>query len=188
MEKIHSNDVTNATVTRGASHYENVNLTGFYTAKCYDKNGNLKWEDTFSNLVTTQGKNNLLDKYLAGSAYTAVWSMGLIDNDTYSAVAVGDTAAVHAGWVEANVYNEGTRGTPSFAAASSGSKSTSADVSFSINSSVTVKGAFLCSNNTKTRTTNSGANDILYSAGLFSGGDKVLGGGDTLNVSYTASA
>lgn len=187
MEKISCNDTTTASVVRGSSHQENVNVSGFYTAKCYDKDGNLKWEDTFSNLVTTQGKNDLLDKYLAGSAYTAVWSMGLIDSTTYTGVDAGDTAASHTGWLEANTYSEGTRPAPTFAAASSGSKATSAAVVFSITASKTVKGAFLCSNNTKTYTTNGGANDILYSAGLFSGGDKVVANLDTLNVSYTAT-
>lgn len=188
IEKISTTDSTDASVTRGASFNEDVNLSGVYTATCIGSDGKIKWTDTFKNTVVTQGKNHLLDTYLAGTSYTSAWYLGLISSVGYSAIAAGDTAGSHAGWTEANTYSEGTRQAPSFSAASSGSKATSSDVGFSINASVTVKGAFLTSNNTKTSTTNGGANDILYSAGLFSGGDKVLGSGDTLNVSYTASA
>ena len=42
------------------------------------------------------------------------------------------------------------------------------------------QGAVLASNNTKAGTTG-----VLYSAGLFSGGDRAVQSGDTLNVSYT---
>jgi hypothetical protein len=52
--------------------------------------GELKWEDGFDNLVTTEGKNDIIDKYFKGSAYTAAWYLGL--KGTGSA-AVGDTLA-----------------------------------------------------------------------------------------------
>ena len=94
---------------------------------------------------------------------------------------MGDTSASHGGWTEDQSYSQGTRPAPSFAAASGGSKSTSVAVAFSINAGVTIKGCFLISNSTKGGTTG-----VLFSAGLFSGGDKILGNGDTLNVSYTA--
>lgn len=70
----------------------------------------------------------------------------------------------------------------SFAAASGGSKALSAAASFSINANVTIKGCILISNSTKGGTTG-----VLYSAGLFTGGDKVVQSGDTLNVMWTGS-
>jgi len=143
-----------------------------------------KWKDTICNLVTTVGKNNLLDNHLAGSSYTAAWFMGLIGATSYGAgPAAGDTSASHAGWVEATGYSAGTRPAPSFSAASGGSKATSSNVSFSINATETMKGCFLISNSTKGGTTG-----VLYSAGLFTGGDQPVVNGNTLNVSYTASA
>lgn len=143
-----------------------------------------KWQDTICNLVTTVGKNNLLDNHLSGSSYTAAWFMGLIGATSYtSGPAAGDTAASHGGWVEAQGYAAGTRPAPSFSAASGGSKATSSNVSFSINATETIKGCFLISNSTKGGTTGT-----LFSAGLFTGGDQPVVNGNTLNVSYTASA
>lgn len=146
-----------------------------------------KWNDRAVNLVTTVGKNLGLDTILAGSSYTAAWFVGLISNTSYTAVAVGDTMASHSGWLEAGIanaptYSQGTRPAPSWSAASAGSKSTSAALTFSITSTGTVKGCFL-----NTVSTKDGTTGTLYSAGLFTGGDKVLANGDTLSVTYTAT-
>jgi hypothetical protein len=186
--KVEPNTMADASVTRGAGVGEGLTVSGYYTVSCVDENGVIKWVDEFSNLVTTVGKNDLLDKYLAGSAYTAAWYMGLISSTSYTAVAAGDTMSSHTGWLEAGAtynptYSQAARPTPAWSAASSGSKATSAAVSFSITSSGTVKGAFLNSVSTKDGTTG-----VLYSAGLFTGGDKVVSSGDTVNVTYTASA
>ena len=142
----------------------------------------VKWVDTIHNLVTTAGKNDALDKYLAGSAYTAAWYLGLISSTSYTTGPnVADTAASHSGWTESTVYSQSTRVAPSFGAASAGSKAASA-AAFTINGTDTIKGCFLISNSAK-----SGTTGILYSAGLFSNGDKPVGSGDSLNVAYTAT-
>jgi hypothetical protein len=182
-EVIKSTTHADATVVRGASNMEEVNVTGKYVAQCFDVHGNLKWEEEFSNLVTTQGKNDLLDKYLGGSSYNAAWYLGLISSTGYSAVAAGDTANTHTGWNEFAGYSQSTRVAPVFNAASSGSKATTSAAVFSITSANTVKGTFLISNSTK-----GGFSGILYSAGLFTGGDKTIANGDVVNVTYTASA
>jgi hypothetical protein len=150
-----------------------------YHVECLDKDGKLKWADDFMNVVCTGGKNDLLDKYFAGSSYTAAWYFGLIDSDGYTTgPAAGDTMSSHGGWAESTEYSNANRVTISFAAASGGSKATALASAFNINATTTIKGAFVTSNNTK-----GGTSGILYSAGLFSGGDRSVISGDTLNVS-----
>lgn len=183
IEKSNANEQAGATIHAGAGINEQAHASGRYVIECRDKDGNIKWVDFIDNLVTTGGKNDALDKYLAGSAYTAAWYVGLISATTYTTgPAAGDTAASHGGWAEDQNYSQATRPAASWAAASGGSKALSAAAAFSINGTTTIKGCFLIGNSTK-----GGTAGILYSAGLFSGGDKAVANTDTLNVSYTAS-
>ena len=178
-EKINPVDSCAVAVAQGAAQSETLAATGVYTVECFDADGNLKWSDQIKNLVVTVGRNDLLDKYFSGSAYTALWYLGLINSGgTYSA---GDTMASHATWTENTGYAAATRPAPTWNSASAGSKSTTA-TAFAINATGTIGGAFLTNNNVKGGTTG-----ILYSAGNFTGGNRSVASGDTLNVTYTAS-
>jgi hypothetical protein len=207
IEKINTGDSTNLTVTRGGSSVEPVELRGVYNAVCYDKNGNEKWSEAFPNAVTTQGKNALLDRYFGGGVISAgtqggpfantnanrfTWYMGLIVSNNYSAIATADTHVSHAGWIESGAtnglapgYSQATRRKLTFSASSSGSKATSNAVVFSVDRAGTIKGAFIANSAVKASIN---ASAVLYSAGLFTVGDKIVTAGDTLNVTYTASA
>jgi hypothetical protein len=116
--------------------------------------------------------------------------MGLISSVSYTAIAAGDTMASHTGWTEAGATNAPTytapRKTAAWSAASAGSKAMSAALSFAITSAGTVKGCFLVYG-TGAVSTIDNTSGTLYSAGLFTGGDKVVANLDTLNISYTAS-
>lgn len=146
-----------------------------------------KWVEDKPNTVCTGGKNDLLDKYFAGSSYTAAWFCGLISSVSYSAISAADTMASHAGWLEAGGTNAptftGARPALAFSSASSGSKSTSSASSFTFTGTGTIKGMFGTSITTKDGTTG-----ILYNAVLFTGGDRAVVNTDVVNVSVTYSA
>lgn len=162
---------------------ESGHIKGVYVAECIGPDGAIKWSDRIDNLVTTVGKNDLLDKYLAGSAWTTgTVYMGL---KGAGSAAAGDTMASHAGWSELNISaSSGARQSVSFSSASSGSKATSSAVSWSITSSGTVAGCFIVVGGTSTNANTTGT---LFSAGDFSGGNRAVVNGDTINITYTAS-
>ena len=185
MENAKSGASQGANMIMGNGASDALDPHGFYVVECFSADGNLKWTDEIHNLVTTVGKNDWLDKYIGGSAYTAVPRMGL--KGTGSAV-VGDTQASHAGWLEVGLASapaySGNRPTPSFSAAAAGVKATSAAVSFTFTSGGTVAGCFINMNGSATKEDTTG---ILFSVGDFSGGNRVVATSDVLNVSYQAS-
>lgn len=180
-ENAKATEMANASLIAQTGTLEGVAATGIYTVECIDADGNTKWSDIIKNLVMTGGKNDMLDKYFAGSAYTAAWYLGLVNGASSPTYAAGDTMASHAGWTEFTSYSNSTRPAPSWSAASSGSKATTA-TAFNINGSGTVAGAFMT-----TGSAISGTTGILYSAGNFTGGNRTVASGDTLNVTYTAT-
>lgn len=191
-EKANAAHAADATVTRGAGMEERGSVHGRFSVECIGPDGNVKWADEFDNVVTTVGKNLALDTYLAGSSYTVVGPyVGLISSVSYAAGPVAaDTMASHSGWTEAGVTNAPTytipRKTAAWNAASSGSKALSSALSFAITGTGTVKGLFVVYG-TGALTTIDNTAGTLYSAGVFTGGDKIVAASDTLNVSYTAS-
>lgn len=142
---------------------------------------------TAPNVVTTLGKNYLLDNGMAGSAFTAAFYMLLISSASYGAGPVAaDTAVSHAGWLEAGGANaptySGARKTAAWAAASAGAKSLSAGLVFTFTGAGTVKGCGLTTASAVDATTG-----VLFSAGVFTGGDQPVVATNTLTVTYSLS-
>jgi hypothetical protein len=123
-----------------------------------------------------------------GAGYTAAWFLGLVEGPgSGTTFAAGDTLASHAGWTELVPGTDytGNRKAVTFGTATTADPSvisnSAAPSSFAmlVNGTV-VAGAFLAS-------VNSGTSGILFSAGDFTGGDKTVDNGDTLNVTYSFS-
>lgn len=161
---------------------ERLGLIGEYIDVECVRDGKVIWRDRIENLVTTVGKNDFLDKYLLGSAYTQTIRMGL--KGTGSAAA-GDTQASHAGWLEVGLANAptytGNRKDVTMGAAAAG-VSTSPTQSFAITSTGTVAGCFINNGGSATKDNTTG---ILFSAGDFSNGSRSVLSGDAINVTYT---
>jgi hypothetical protein len=127
-------------------------------------------------------------------AQVTAWYIGLISSlkgaNNYATVANTDTQASHSNWGQANSnnapnYSQTSLRLVTFAAAATKAIASSNATVFSITTSGTVKGAFLTTNPNKSNAGVGPTTGTLYSAGLFTGGDKVVQNGDTLNVSYT---
>lgn len=170
---------------------EEATVVGVYTAECYDKDGNLKWTETFDNVVTDVGKADIFDKYFGATGTGGGTSSGLnyMGLKGSGAVAGTNTMTSHAAWLEVGGTNapaySGNRPNPSWTAASGATtvnKAASA-VSFTFTSGGTVAGAFINVNGSATKDTTTG---ILYSAGDFSSSRTVVST-DVLNVTYTTT-
>ncbi len=184
MDQLNSEEVMGAALVRGGALEELIGaIKGTYEVECVGADGTVKWIEHIDNLVTTVGKNLILDTILAGSAFTATVVMGLKGTGTALAA---ETQASHAAWSEVGLANaptySGNRKTPTFSAASAGAKATSSAVSFSITSSGTVAGCFININGSATIDNTTGT---LLSAGDFTGGSRAVVNGDTLNVTYS---
>lgn len=191
-------DQATITLQAGAATNETVGIEGHYHVECRDKDGNLKWEESFPNLVNAVGKELLLDTLLrTSSTYTTVGPyLGLISGASPT-FAASDTMSSHGGWTEFTNYTVGgsaVRGTASFTASTS-TGTTPSNVTTCAASAITytitggggtVGGCFL--------TTGSGASSTqgntsgtLYSAGAFATA-KITTAGDTVSVTYSTTA
>ena len=189
-----------AVISLGANAISNesVGIEGHYVVECRDANGNLKWSDSFPNLVNAVGKQLLLNTLLTTSGtYTTVGPfLGLISGASPT-FAASDTMTSHSGWTEFTAYTvtgSAIRGTAVFATATSTgtspsnvTTSTATAITYTITGSGgTVGGCFLTTGSGATSTLgNTGG--TLYSAGAFSVA-KVTTAGDTVSVTYSTTA
>lgn len=157
---------------------------GRFRVEHSDVNGKLKGIYEFNNDIVNVGKNDILGVYFSGGSATgsSSWVIGLISNSGYSALAAADTMASHAGWTEFTGYSQANRVQWGPGSASSQSVTNSSPATFDINATGTVKGIFVCNQNTK-----SGTSGILWATALFTA-DVPVTSGDQLKVTYTVNA
>jgi hypothetical protein len=160
---------------------EDARFRGHWDIVCRDKHGTEKWRDTIENLVTNEGLNHLLDVTLSGATQDTTWFVGLVS--ATPTIAAGNTLASHAGWTEVTAYDETNRvAWVDGGVASQSVSNTASPATFTISTNGTdVGGAFLAGVNT-------GSSGVLYAAGAFTAGNKSLDDGDTLDVTFTATA
>ena len=204
MELSNFGDSSVASVTRANDGSESMGIQGHYYVKCYDKDGNLKWEDIAPNLVNAVGKQALFDYYFGatgtgGGTAAGANYLGLVGSASATANYVAsDTMSSHTGWIEVGLANApaytGNRQSPSWSAASSGGTTptnvttkTATALTFAMTSGGTIFGCFINSGASASATKDT-STGILYSAGNFSGGSKVVANGDSLAVTYTTTA
>ncbi len=199
MQKELSNFGDHAEVTMQSNIVgsESVGIEGHYHVVCHDAEGNLKWEQTFPNLVNAVGKELMLDTLLSGTSYTTVGPyLGLISG-AGPTFAASDTMVSHGGWTEFTNYTVGgspVRGTASFSAATS-TGTTPTNVTTKTASAITytitggggtVSGCFLVTGSGASSTQNN-TSGTLYSAGAFATA-KITTAGDTVSVTYSTTA
>lgn len=189
----------NAVITlqaKGSLSPEGMGIEGWYHVVCRDKDGNIKWEEEFPNLVVAVGKQLMLDTLLRTSGtYTTVGPfLGLISNNTTFAAADTMTSKT---WTEFTNYTVGgsaVRGTAVFSASTS-TGSTPSNVTTAAASAITytitgaggtVYGCFLVTGTGAVNTLGSTAG-VLYSEGNFTTA-KTTTAGDTVSVTYSTTA
>jgi len=175
---------------------EGMGIEGWYHVVCRDKDGNIKWEEEFPNLVMAVGKELMLDTLLRTSGtYTTVGPfLGLIKSG-YTAAATDTMSFVTANeFTNYTVSASAVRGTAVFSVSSS-SGSTPSNVTTAAASAITytitgaggtVAGCFLATGTGAVNTQLSTAG-TLYSAGNFST-SKTTTSGDTVSVTYSTTA
>ena len=168
-----------------ADEVEALSAGGVFSVGIIRDGAFLGWQKD-KNLVTTVGRNYLLDVSLGGSSATASWYIGMFKNNVTPAA--GDTAAdLGVKYTELTEYSEATREVwTKNAAASSGAMSNSvARAEFNLTGSVTAYGAFFSSASAKSP--NAGYNTgTLLAATAFSP-SRALVNGDVLLVQYDFS-
>jgi len=185
-----------ATLNTNTISAEDMGVAGHYYVLCKDKNGNVKWEEEFPNLVVAVGKQLMLDTLLRTSGtYTTVGPfLGLIGNSTTFAAADTMTSKTWTEYVNYTVGGSAVRGTAVFASATS-SGTTPTNVTTSAASAITctitgaggtVYGCFLVTG-TGAVSTQSSTAGTLYSEGNFAV-SKTVTAGDTLAVTYSTTA
>ena len=195
-EKQGFGDSAIATLNTNAISAEDMGVHGHYHIVCHDKDGNLKWEEKFPNLVVAVGKQLMLDTLLKGTSYSVVGPFLGLTNATLTPAATDTMTTLVGGGKEFTNYTVGgsaVRGTAVFAASTS-TGSTPSNVTTSAATAITytitgaggtVYGCFLVTG-TGAVSTQSSTAGTLYSEGNFSTA-KATTAGDTVSVSYSTT-
>jgi len=187
-DRLSPRDNAVANLIRSGILLDGLKTLGIFHAECLDKDGRVKWRDSAPNVVTTQGKNSILDQYMdRGTAFAEI-VLGLHTT-------VGNAASTYnspSPQVEVAGAVVAARIRPTWAAATGGAKNNNASpTSFPIISTAApasttgITGCFLATGIAGiTVPGHTTVGSILVSSGSFSVARPVVSG-DTLNVTYS---
>jgi hypothetical protein len=181
MNQIEASANQHRTQARAGVHggmLDPARLIGRWTVRCR-RGGKVIWEDEIKNAVVDTGLNYLLGASLTRETQINTWHVGVTSGTP--TVAQGDTHASHSGWAELEEYTETERPVWIGSRSSNLTATNPTAVTFTVNTGVTIGGAFLASVNSKGTT---GA-ATLYAVGALAGGNRVLNSGDTLDITAT---
>ena len=78
MEFSSAKDQVSATLVTRPGLGETVGAGGVYTVECVGPDGQVKWADSFHNLVMNAGLANMNGVYLGTGAQSPTWYLGLV--------------------------------------------------------------------------------------------------------------
>jgi hypothetical protein len=153
-------------------------LGGLFRWEKWSKNGRLLVANTFWNGIPLAARDGILDGYFNGGSVTSNWYMGIIDDDSFTALADADTMLSHAGWAEITAYAETTRPAWGKGAAAASGLNNATLATFTFTAAKNAGGLFIASDNTK-----GGTAGVLWATGL---GDQMqeMNPGEILRASY----
>ena len=152
--------------------------------ECYDKDGNLKWEErNRPNIVTNEGLNHLLNVVFHGTTAFSPWYIGAVESNTTAAATMTYATPVFTEW---DGYTEAVRQEFVESAASSQSITNSASkATFTSSEAMTLYGGALFSYATMSDTAHAGA--VLFCYSLFSS-SKPVENLDVFKITLTITA
>lgn len=168
---------------------DRVMLEGIWTAVAYrygmhrDPNG-IIWREHFKNTIVDVGLDDILGVYFRSATQTATgnWFMGMTNADPV--FAPGDTMANHPGWTDFTAVSETNRPPWGQDPVSGQSITNSTPVTYSCNANgQTAGGLFIVNENTIAGTTGT-----LFNGGAFTGGNRALNDGETIDLTCTINA
>ena len=78
IESSKTQDIVTASSVMRPANSDSATGGGVFTVTCTGADGQVKWEDTFHNLVVNEGLQYMNQSFFAGVGYTAAWYLGLI--------------------------------------------------------------------------------------------------------------
>ena len=94
-ETVNPVDHVDAVIGRAGAIVEQMEVIGRYRFECVGADGEIKWIEEFDNLVMNGGKADMLNKYFAGSSYTAAWYLALVASTTSEGSGGGGASPFH---------------------------------------------------------------------------------------------